>query len=122
MQTSFRVRYFFSGVALANSMPHFAVSLTGRRNMTPFGRDSSPAVNLLWGGINFLGGIFLLRWTDRKVGASANSHEWLMALLAGGLFWSLFMAVVEAAECTHRTQARRARSNWIPSARLSVRG
>ncbi len=118
---SFRVRYFFSGVALVNSMPHFAVSLTDRRNLTPFGRDSSAAVNLLWGAINFVGGIFLLGWTDRKAGASANSHEWLMALLAGSLFWSLFMAVVEEAQFTHRTQARRARSNWIPSARVSVR-
>ncbi len=104
MQVSFRVRYFISGVALVNSLPHFAVSLTGRRNLTPFGRDSSATVNLLWGAINFLGGIFLLRWTDRKVGASAEDHEWMVALLAGGLFWSLFMAVVEAIEFTHRLQ------------------
>lgn len=41
--------YFVAGSLLANSMPHFVIALTGRRNITPFGRNSSAPINALWG-------------------------------------------------------------------------
>ena len=102
MRIPFLVRYFFAGVLMTNSMPHLAISLTGRRNMTPFGRDSSAQVNLLWGLVNLFGGVFLIRSTDRKASAHLSAHQWLLALLAGGLFWSVFMVVMEASGFTHR--------------------
>ena len=102
MRLRLLVRYFFAGVLMTNSMPHLAISLTGRRNMTPFGRDSSAEVNLLWACINLLSGIFLIRSTDRKAGVHPLAHEWLMALLAGGLFWSVFMVLMEASGFTHQ--------------------
>lgn len=109
MRVSFLLRYFFAGVLMTNSMPHFAISATGRRNMTPFGRDSSADLNLLWGAINLAGGIFLLRSTDRKAGVSPAEHQWLMALLAGGLFWSVFMTIVEASGFTHTSDLAKTR-------------
>jgi hypothetical protein len=102
MRIAFLVRYFLAGVLLTNSMPHFAISLTGRRNMTPFGPNSSAEVNLLWGVLNLLSGLFLIRSTDRKTQADPSAHQWLMALLAGGLFWSVFMVVMEASGFTHQ--------------------
>jgi len=39
--------YFFAGVFLTNSVPHLVIAVTGRRNRTPFGQNSSPFVNLL---------------------------------------------------------------------------
>jgi hypothetical protein len=102
MRISLLVRYFFGGVLMTNSMPHLAISLTGRRNMTPFGRESSAKVNLLWGLLNLFGGVLVIRSTDRKARAELSAHDWLLALLAGGLVWSVFMVVVEASGFTHR--------------------
>ena len=82
--------YFFAGVLLTNSMPHFIVSITGRRNLTPFGRDSSAPINGLWGCINFVGGYLLVRYVDKKTGATADSKLWQLPYEAGCLFWSLF--------------------------------
>jgi hypothetical protein len=103
MHTSLLIRYFFSGVFFTNSVPHVAIGLTGRRNMTPFGRDSSAVINGLWGLVNILGGYLLLRTTDPKLGGQEESHAWLLAFLSGGLFWSLVMVVVELSGFTHRT-------------------
>jgi hypothetical protein len=90
LKSSSRVSYFLAGIFLTNSVPHFIVCFTGRRNITPFGRDSSPAVNLLWGLINFLSGYLLVRLADRQTGAQADSKTWQLPYEAGSLFWSLF--------------------------------
>ena len=56
-----RLRSFLAGVLVGNSAPHLATALTRRRHLTPLaGRESGPAVNGLWGGINLLGGLLLL--------------------------------------------------------------
>lgn len=49
--------YFFGGVFLANSVPHFVSGVLGRSFPSPFGKPpfrglSSPAVNVLWGLFN----------------------------------------------------------------------
>jgi hypothetical protein len=48
------VAYFFGGVFLVNSVPHFTNGVSGRRFPTPFAfplgkAQSSPTVNVLWG-------------------------------------------------------------------------
>ncbi len=83
------IPYFFAGAALWNGVPHVIVALTGRRNLTPFGRDSSPSVNALWGLINLVGGYLLVRYADKKTDRS-DAHTWIIGLEAGGLFWTLF--------------------------------
>lgn len=50
------VPWFLARMLLTNNLPHFVIALTGRRNITPFGRDSSALVNTLWGAINFVVG------------------------------------------------------------------
>jgi len=56
---------FFGGAFLANAVPHFVNGVSGRPFPTPFatppGRgESSPVVNVLWGGLNLAAGWVLL--------------------------------------------------------------
>lgn len=86
-----RIAYFLAGMFFTNSVPHLIVAATGRRNITPFGRDSSPGVNLLWSGINMASGFLLFRLADRQVGApSVKTKAWQLPYEAGCVFWAGF--------------------------------
>jgi hypothetical protein len=57
--------YFFGGVFLVNSVPHFTHGVSGRAFPSPFasppGQGLSPAwVNVLWGLFNLLVGYLLV--------------------------------------------------------------
>lgn len=82
--------YFLAGTLLANSVPHLVIGVSGRRNMTPFGRDSSPLVNALWGVLNLAGGCLLVRRADKGADVGGGRDAWLPPLLAGSCSWSLF--------------------------------
>lgn len=86
---------FLAGVFLANAVPHWVAGIGGRRFQSPFARppgvgESSPIVNVLWGGVNLAIGWALLRLggglgLDDSAGSAAL---WLGAVLAGlGLAW-----------------------------------
>ena len=90
MRLSSWISYFFAGAFLTNGVPHLLIAATGRRNLTPFGHDSSALVNLLWSIINFASGYLLVRLADRKVVEKTGSKMWLIPFEAGRLFWSLF--------------------------------
>ncbi|BCL84729.1 hypothetical protein ccbrp13_71940 [Ktedonobacteria bacterium brp13] len=91
MKWSSRVSYFLAGVCFTNAVPHLVIAATGRRNLTPFGRDSSPEVNLLWSGINFASGYLLVRIADKHAGdSSAHTTTWLVPYETGRFCWSLF--------------------------------
>jgi hypothetical protein len=56
---------FFSGIFLANAVPHFVQGVSGNKFPSPFAKPpgkglSSPTVNVLWGLFNFLIGYLLL--------------------------------------------------------------
>ena len=56
------IAYFFGGVFLVNSVPHFTNGVSGRAFPSPFasppGQGLSPAwVNVLWGLFNLLVGL-----------------------------------------------------------------
>lgn len=83
--------YFFAGVFLTNSIPHLVIAVTGRRNRTAFGENSSPVVNLLWSGINVAGGSLLVRFADRREHVNtADSKAWQVPYEAGCLALSVF--------------------------------
>lgn len=91
MKASAFISYFFAGAFFTNSVPHLVVAVTGRRNLTPFGKDSSPKVNLLWSGINFTSGYLLMHLADRQATENkTTSKAWQFPYEAGCLFWSLF--------------------------------
>jgi hypothetical protein len=57
---------FFSGIFLANAVPHFVHGISGNRFPTPFAHPpgkglSSPTVNVLWALANLIAGYFLFR-------------------------------------------------------------
>ena len=95
--------YFFAGVFLTNSVPHLVIAVTGRRNRTAFGHNSSPFVNLLWSGMNVASGYLLFRFADRREHVNApDSKAWqfpyeagCLALLLFGVFYAWFTAGVK---------------------------
>lgn len=72
------IGYFFSGMFLANFVPHFVMGITGQEFQTPFGDPSSAPLNVLWGFINLIIGYSIATALgglgcrfDRKTGATA---------------------------------------------------
>jgi hypothetical protein len=95
MVLSPKVRAAVAGVLVANSAPHLATAVSGRRHLTPLaGRDSAPAVNLAWAAANLVGGALVLRGAaaDRRPG---RWDDRLVAFEAGYLAWALWMTVSE---------------------------
>jgi hypothetical protein len=88
------VAYFFGGVFLVNSVPHFTNGVSGRRLPTPFASplgkgQSSPTVNVLWGTFNLAVGYLLLG----RVGEfDLHRTSQVLALGAGGLLMAVFLA------------------------------
>lgn len=97
------IGYFLAGVFLTNSVPHLVIAVTGRRNLTPFGQNSSPFVNLLWSGMNVASGYLLVRFADKRaVVSKVDSKAWqipyetgCLALSVFGVFYSWFTASQE---------------------------
>jgi hypothetical protein len=88
------VCYFFGGVFLVNSVPHFTNGVSGRRFPTPFApllgkRQSSPTVNVLWGTLNLVIGCAM-------VGRVGEFHlhrtSQALALGVGGLLMAIMLA------------------------------
>src|ERR1700733_6221283 len=57
---------FFSGLLLANAVPHFVQGISGEKFQSPFASppgvgESSPTINVLWGFANGAVGCALLR-------------------------------------------------------------
>lgn len=91
---SSQIRSFVAGMLAANSTPHLATAVTGRRHLTPLaGRNSGPGVNALWGVANLLGGLLLLSPDRHRVPGRWDDD--LVALEAGSLAFAAWMAVTE---------------------------
>jgi len=76
---------FFSGVFLANLVPHFVQGISGNRFPTPFANPpgkglSSPRVNVAWGLLNLLVGFFLFR-----AGRVASGDSLVLAVFFAGI-------------------------------------
>ena len=94
MQWLTYVAYFFGGVLLVNSVPHFTSGVSGRRFPTPFASPlgkgkSSPTVNVLWGTLNLAIGCLLVS----RVGEfDLHQTSEVLSLGAGGLLMALMLA------------------------------
>jgi len=87
------VAHFFGGALIANSVPHITTGLEGRPFQTPFASppgkgESSPIINVLWGGFNLAAGVLLLKANPVEMGLNTD----FLTCVAGGLGISLFMA------------------------------
>ena len=79
---------FFGAIFIFNGVPHFMQGICGRRHMTPFGRSSSPSLNVIWGWINWIIGGLLTKLSYPE--GWMISH-WV-AFLLGGAVVSLSLA------------------------------
>ncbi|MFD0906055.1 hypothetical protein [Actinomadura sediminis] len=90
-----RVQSFFAGMLVANSAPHIATAVSGRRHLTPLaGRDSGPVTNGVWAGLNLAGGAALLL-AARKGKAGVRWDRDLVAFETGYLAFASWMALSE---------------------------
>jgi hypothetical protein len=85
---------FFSGVFLANAVPHFIHGISGDKFPTPFSKPSgrglsSPVVNTLWACFNLLIGYILFR--ESKV--SPHDEFLLSVFFIGIVSISVFSSI-----------------------------
>lgn len=78
------------GSFLANSVPHLVQGLSGNVFMTPFGADSSPAVNLVWGGAN----LALALGLAVAVRARARRPAFVVGALLGAVSTAAILLVI----------------------------
>lgn len=76
---------FLSGMFLTNGIPHFISGCIGKTHMTPFAKESSATLNVMWGFINFLLGLMILRYSN---------HTIVDALVMDSFSWSFLAGVV----------------------------
>ena len=74
--------YLLIGFLLGNGMPHFLFGSAGKIFRTPFGKDSSPRMNVSWGLFNFILATVLVWW---RLSAQSLGASDLVFLLVG--FW-----------------------------------
>jgi hypothetical protein len=92
---------FFIGAFLCNSIPHLSAGLQGRSFPTLFARPagigfSPPVVNVLWGMINLVAGLFLLAANPVTIGINTDFAVVLVGALVLGAGASLHFAKVHA--------------------------
>jgi hypothetical protein len=85
------VSYFFGGIFLTNTIPHFVSGMMGRPFQTPFAKPpgkglSSSTVNVLWGSFNaVVGYLLVVRVGNFELKSIGN----VLALAVGALLISL---------------------------------
>jgi hypothetical protein len=80
---------FFAGIFLFNALPHMVQGICGKRHMTPFSPLSSAVMNVIWGWINIVLGVLIVkRWwpVDELI-------LWWGSFLLGGFVISVYLAV-----------------------------
>jgi hypothetical protein len=78
---------FFGGVFFFNAIPHLIKGITGQTHMTPFKRVSSPYLNVVWGFVNLILAIVLLK-ADKFANLSF-SLSGIAAFVIGGFLISM---------------------------------
>jgi hypothetical protein len=88
------VSCFFSGLIMANTVPHFVHGISGNRFPTPFAKPpgkglSSPTVNVIWALANLIVGYILLR-----AGKVSLSNQWsLLVFFIGMVLMSIMLSI-----------------------------
>ncbi len=83
---------FFSGLFLANTVPHFVHGISGNKFPSPFAKPpgkglSSPTVNVVWSLVNLLAGYILF-----QVGHTGQSNTSLIVFFLGIAVISIMMS------------------------------
>ena len=91
MITQDLVLYFLAGMFAFNSFPHLISGIIGNKHMTPFGKESSAVLNVLWGFLNIAIAVFILSFTKAGI-QPPPAPEYVIAVLVGGLVMALIDA------------------------------
>jgi hypothetical protein len=90
---------FFAGAFLCNCIPHLIAGLQGKGFPSPFAKPhgvgfSSPLVNFLWGSLNLIAGIVLLKSASIEPGLNVDFVVVLIGWLVLGCFAALHFGKV----------------------------
>lgn len=84
-------RDMLAGALLVNAVPHTVMGLAGKRCLTPLGGDdSSPAVNLLWAGMNVAAAAALLAAGGWRSIGQREAADRLVSVEAGAFAMTTF--------------------------------
>ncbi|APX32596.1 hypothetical protein BH708_07550 [Brachybacterium sp. P6-10-X1] len=98
-----RTGAFVAGVLCANSLPHLATAVAGRRHLTPIGgRRSSRWINAAWGAANVAGGLALIARSAQSAREPRGAGRWDSRLVAFDLGAAVFAAWMAGSEAVLR--------------------
>lgn len=80
---------FLVGVFFFNGIPHFVRGICGKKHMTPFSRESSAPLNVIWGWVNFVAAYLLAQAS----GFIAWQMPQIVAFCIAGFITSLCLAI-----------------------------
>lgn len=85
---------FFSGMFLANAIPHFVNGISGNPFPTPFANPpgkglSAPLINVLWGVFNMVMGYLLLKWSK----VNSENKTLVLTFFLGVLSISIMLSI-----------------------------
>lgn len=93
--------YLLIGFLLGNGMPHFLFGSAGKIFRTPFGKDSSPRMNVSWGLFNFILATALVWW--RVSVESLQIFDFVFLLTGFWLVVLMFGLSLRSFISTHKT-------------------
>jgi hypothetical protein len=80
---------FLSGMFLVNSIPHLVTGINGKSHMTPFAKNSSAMVNVIWAFINIIVGIWILVYSQHGITDVFAFDNFSWSFWGGALFMAL---------------------------------
>ncbi len=80
---------FLAGLFLTNGVPHFVLGSAGQKHMTPFAKDSTALINVVWGFVNFALGLLFMNLTGVKLDGFILFDNLGLAFWVGSLFMAL---------------------------------
>lgn len=83
--------YFLAGMFVFNALPHLVTGVIGNKHMTPFGKDSSAVLNVLWAFLNIAVVVLILSFTRAGI-QPPPMPKYIIAVLIGGLGMSIMNA------------------------------
>lgn len=83
---------FVAGMFLTNSLPHIVSGVIGEIHMTPFGKKSSPIVNVVWGYVNLVLGVWVLQASGGTLNDLITFNSFAISFWIGSLVIALSCA------------------------------
>lgn len=83
---------FMAGMFLTNGVPHFVSGVMGGKHMTPFAKDSSALVNIVWGFVNFVFGLWIFNLSGGRLDELISFDTFAISFLLGAFALAIVAA------------------------------